>query len=156
MLDRYGNPIEKIYPMTRDLINQFDERFETVYHSKDSSREIMELLDKLYCHERISNYIHIIEKDGHYGVYHELFDTMLLPAIYDYLAPIGTDNEPLYIACQGNKYGIVKGDVIGTVLLPLVYDKIEPLGEFLDLFVFEQAGHQGNKECENQHQGYDS
>lgn len=143
MLDRYGNPIKKIHPMTRDLINDFTERFEATRYSAHRSHNTNKLLDELITYEPTNNYIHIIEKDGCYGVFHELLGTLLVPAIYDTLIPVGIDDEHLYIACQGGKYGIVKGDVIGTVLFPLIYDNIEPLGEFLDLFVFEQAGRQG-------------
>lgn len=143
MLDRYGNPIEEMHPMTRDLINDFAERFEATRYSAHRSHDTNKLLDELITHESPNTYIKIIEKNGCFGVYHELLDTQLVPAIYDELTPIGTCDERLYIAHQGGKYGIVKGDVIGTVLFPLIYDNIEPLGEFLDLFVFEQAGRQG-------------
>lgn len=143
MLDRYGNPIDELRPMTRDLITDFTERFDAAHSSDNHSRATEALLDELITYNPVNSYIHIVEKNGCYGVFHELLDTQLVPTIYDALIPVGIDDERLYIACQGGKYGIVRGDVIGTVLLPLIYDNIEPLGEFLDLFVFEQESRQG-------------
>lgn len=139
MLDRYGNPIENMRHLTRNLINDFGKRFEATRSSSD----ILILQDELMHHHSLNTYIHIIERDGHYGVYHELLHTMLIPAIYDELTSIGTDDNLHYIALQEGKYGIVKGDVAGTVLLPFVYDKLLPLGNFLDLFIVERAGHVG-------------
>ena len=143
MLDRYGNPIKEMYPMTRDLITDFAERFEAARYSAHRSRDINLLLDELITYEPVNNYIHIVEKDGCYGVFHELLGTLLVPTIYDELIPVGIDDERLYIARRSGKYSIVKADIMGTELLPFAYDRIAPLGEFLDLFVFEQAGHQG-------------
>ena len=143
MLDRYGNPIKEMRPMTRDLINVFTERFEATRHSPYRDRDVEALLDELITHEPINSYIHIVEKNGHYGVFHELLDTLLVPPTYDELTPIGAEDERFYIARRGSKYGIVKGDVAGTEVLPLEYDMISPLGEFLDLFAIEKEGLQG-------------
>lgn len=139
MFDRNGNPITNVRPLTRDLINDFASRFEVAY----SHLAVMSLQDELMNHQTLDVYVNVIEQDGHYGVYHELLDTLLVPPIYDALIPIGTADDLLYIALQEGKYGIVKGDATGTVLLPFVYDRLLPLGDFLDLFVVERAGHVG-------------
>lgn len=144
MLDRYGNPIDEIHPMTRDLINYFAERFEAIHRSERDHRETEELLDELIRHEHIHNNIHIVQVDGHYGVYDKMLETMLVPVIYEKLIPIGSDSEPrYYIARRNEKYGFVRGDVIGTEMQPFVYDSISPLGEHLDLFVYEKGHQQG-------------
>ena len=143
MYDRYGRPIKEKHPMTRDLITYFTESFEATRNADDQNAAIQSLLDELCIHKSVNSYIHIVENDGYYGVRHELLGIMLLPAIYDELTPIGFNDELIYIARRSGKYGIVNADVIGTELLPFTYDRIARMEEILDLFVFEQGGHQG-------------
>lgn len=144
MLDRYGNPIDELHSMTRDLITDFTERFDAARYSASRDRDTEQLLDELIRHEYIHSYIHIIEKDGCYGVYDALLDTMLVPAIYEELTAVGVEEcQRSFIARRNGKYGFVQGDVVGTESLPFVYDKITPLGEFLDLFVFEKDNRRG-------------
>lgn len=114
-------------PLTRELLNEFAEKFECLRYTEDSEA-VREALEYELCHYRtISSHIRIVEKDGLYGVYHDLLNVILVPSIYEELSPFPSMNEMFaWIARSDGMYGVVKADGQGTVIYPLVCDMITP------------------------------
>lgn len=123
------SPNEEKLPLTRELINEFAEKFENTRYAEDGEAIRRELSDELLYHYRsIESYIHVVEKDGLYGVYHDLLGVMLVPAIYEELSPMPSCCERLVWRARSNgKYGLVKADGQGTPLTLFDYDMIAPL-----------------------------
>lgn len=130
MLNLQESPTEKLLPLTRKLVNEFAEKFECSRYA-ENGETIREALEHELCRYRtIDSYIRVVEKSGLYGVYHDLLNVMLIPAMYEELIPFPSMNEMFdWIAKSNDMYGVVKADGQGTVIYPFVCDMIAPAYE---------------------------
>ena len=111
--------------LTRTHIADFSNRLEEIRYDKDyhwKAQDIVEEYEEFQVKEPYE-----VSIDGRYGVYDEITDTMLVPAVYDEI--ISPYPEFLYdmgyfIVRRNGKYGIVRSDVIGTEIYPCMCDKI--------------------------------
>ena len=142
--DKFGNPIKTLHPLTREVINDFIVQFENTRYAKRGSEIRYNLENELLHYKPASSYIRKVEHDGRYGVHHDLLGVELIPAIYDELTQACSIIEnPIYIARQGNKYGIVKADGLGTIAFPFICDSISPCPEIIDKFIYHSNGKVG-------------
>ena len=142
--------------ITRTLITEFEERFEATRSQKDGEEEVAKLYEELWEWPHVDAYVLLKKNEvGHYGIYHELLDTMLVPPVYEELLAVrhrcSVKDGRFFIARRNGKYGIVKGDIVGTELTPFVYDKILLLDNMLDVCVFEKYSYKGLIEISRYH-----
>lgn len=150
--DMFGNPFEELRPLTRENLNELMDKFEATRYAANSDDACIELENEAWHFRKILSYIREFEHDGRHGVYHDLFDAELIPAIYDELTYIATIGETTtYIAKRDGRYGIVKADGLGTVIHPFTCDSITPCPEHIDLCTFSRDGKMGLIQV-----GYDS
>lgn len=127
--------------MNRTLLTEFAKRFESARYSQDiwAVKGIVDELEEYPYKEPYR-----VEVDGRYGVYDEIVDTMLVPAIYDELQaphPEFLFDLGYFIVRRNGKYGIVRSDVVGTEIYPCVCDKIIPYDYYK--CIIELNGRQG-------------
>lgn len=125
----------------RTHLTKFAKRLESARYSQDICA-VKDIVDELEEYPYKEPYR--VELDRRYGVYDELVDTMLVPAIYEELQaphPELLFDLGYFIVRRNGKYGIVRSDVVGTEIYPCVCDKIIPYDYYK--CIFEQNGHQG-------------
>lgn len=139
--DMFGNPFEELRPLTRESLNELMDKFAATRYAASSDDACIELENEAWHFRKILSYIREFEHDGRHGVYHDLFDAELIPAIYDELIYVATVGETTtYIAKRDGRYGIVKADGLGTVMQPFTCDSITPCPEQIDLCTFSRDG----------------
>lgn len=142
--DMFGNPFEELRPLTRESLNELMDKFEARRYAENGEHMRYELENEAFYFRSIATYIREFEYDGRYGVYHDLLDAELIPAIYDELTSIASVGDTTtYIAKHDGKYGIVKADGLGTVMHPFTCDSITPCSEHIDLCTFSRDGKMG-------------
>ena len=150
--DMFGNPFEELRPLTRESLNELMDKFAATRCAANGDDACIELENEAWHFRKILSYIREFEHDGRHGVYHDLFDAELIPAIYDELTYVATVGETTtYIAKRDGRYGIVKADGLGTVMHPFTCDSITPCPEHIDLCTFSRDGKMGLIQV-----GYDS
>lgn len=142
--DMFGNPFEELRPLTRESLNELMKKFVATRCAANGDEARIELENEAWHFRKILSYIREFEHDGRHGVYHDLFDAELIPAIYDELTYVATVGETTtYIAKRDGRYGIVKADGLGTVIHPFTCDSITPCSEHIDLCIFSRDGKMG-------------
>lgn len=144
-------PNEEQLPLTRELINEFAKKFEDTRYAENGGSIREELGLELYSYRHIGSYVHIVEQDGRYGVYHELLDVVLIPTQYEELRQVPNIGKTLvYIARSNEKYGLVKADVQGTVIYPFTCDSITPCHDIIGFCTFSRERKMGLLELVSQ------
>lgn len=69
--------------LTRTLITEYSNRFEAARYADDCQGEVENIIKDFA--EVQHKEPCVVKKGDHYGVYHELVDTMLVPAVYEEL-----------------------------------------------------------------------
>lgn len=140
----FGNPIEELRPLTREVINEFIAKFEATRYAEHGSDIRFELENETWHYHKMASYIRKVEHNGRYGVHHDLLGVELIPTLYDELDMVaGLYERPTYIAKLGDKYGIVKADGLGTVSFPFICDSIDTCPGIIDKFIYLKDGKKG-------------
>ena len=83
MSDRVYGAFMSDNNLTRIHITEFSAKLEDIRYAKDYQSEVEDIIKDFA--EVQHKEPCVVKKGDHYGVYHELVDTMLVPAVYEEL-----------------------------------------------------------------------